>query len=1271
MLTITIPVVVAIAVGIFYWHRTKRRLRVRKKIPLPEEIKNAGESGKLVFFIGAGISRLRGLPSWKELADQYLQDLHGKRIFNSTQIKQFESLNPKQKLSISQLADKINSKQEIARLLRESGSESGSIYETIRNIGCVCVTTNYDELLIPKSNRIYSREKILPYRLNELGTIIHLHGCMKEPETMIVTTKDYLENYNNSQITYFLKYLFEEKTVVFLGYGLEEDEILEHLLRRGEMQNNKVKHFHVKGFSGKESHLRAGLCKYYEETFGINLLSFLQEDGDYGAIESILEDWAEQMEIQPPSLYEDTKIILDKVSDMPIEDILPRIEKEPTLCPLFFRKAEGLKWFTPLQQKGYFKPEKLPLWRAAEYLKKTAAELEWLDLKGKMENLSGLDLLDLEENKSYQKSILSIMEDATKHAKKKEVSYYQMWWTLAETLFYIPHDIMSDKTIEAVDYWLEDKNSSDLVAEAIGEKLILKLLNKKNDHADSIAGKLLSKLFRVSFSPCPLAISRTGQKAHFQFDDFWAEKIIEVAAFKSGEHLGREGVSIFHDELVYTLKELDKDRFSSMWRPAIRDHEQNLLSDNAENILIQACRDSLTGFIQSSPEEARKYLRELLDSKYITIQRIAIHCIGQERELYEELWDYIIDKKFFHYNFQHEIWHFLKLNYKLFTKEQKKETLQIIQGKTHKDEDGNISVEATARERVSWLKAIKDYGEDEDKVYQSEIKAAGKEPEHPDFSIYTETGEAEIVHPSSPYTKDEINGMEISDLVKELKSFRATGGWEKPSVFGFSQSFKDAIVSSPLRYFEHLHEFKDLDLAYVHSVITAYSELWREKNEFPWDDIWPHLLQYILEAVEREGFWDIDSNDNDNRNEYAANRNDVVKTISTLIKKGAQSDDHAFDEKNHGKVKDILKCLMGNQKGDPFNKNSSFDALTIAINSPRGQCLEALINVALRHYRLADKKNDGNHAKAWKEFQPYFDTELKQKSDVNYEFFALIPRYIPIFLYMSEEWLMKNLETIFDKNDNKKWTYAIHGYAYLSRFVIEVYQHLKSHGHIVRVLNDKNLPQKCSIRFVQNAVHSFLANKEQLSDEDSLIHILLSRGKSHEIDEIIHFVCSFRPEYREKIIPKVYELWPRIQKIVQDVGFSSENGCSLALSLSRWSKFLNQIDDKNQEWLLEIAPYTHSLPLAHRFLENLARLSERHPFEVNKILQAMIDGASEHTYGFLGSDKQIKTILENLVDEGKEKGKYAAQETVSKFAEKSMFQPSKLLSEILNEREQK
>lgn len=1258
--------------------------KLEKKIQLPKEIKHAGESGDLVFFIGAGLSNSVGLPSWRKLAEKSLQDLLDKKKFNHAQIEQLKSLSPKQILSICQLTDKENFKQKIVNHLQKP--ESRGIYETINKIGCVCVTTNYDDLLenqqhllsevstskkpeeleayVSENNeipdRIYRREDIHKYLLEELGTVIHLHGCIIKPDTMVITTGDYLENYNDSNIVKFLKYLFEEKTVVFLGYGLEEDEILEHLLRRGRTQNNgNTKHFNIRGFFSWEIHLYEGLRKYYKETFGINLLGFIRDDKNHGAVEGIIEDWASKMKIRFPSLHGDIKIINNiNDPDVMVGDILPRIKRKPKLLPLFFRKARGLKWFFPLQNEGYFKSKYLlpskpseregstSQWEAANYLANTAPELV------------------TEEGKSYHKEFLSIIENTTGYAEKEKFSNYQLWSRFAQILLYIPYNLISTEVIEAVDYWLEDKHGSDLVAEVIGEKLLPKLLNEQDENVDDITSGLLSKLFKVTFKPYSSVISEAGQKADFQFYDYQVKKFIEDLASKSGKRLGKKGVAVFHDELTHVLEKLKKDRWSSVWQPAIEDHKQNSFHDDTENMLVLACRNSLTGFIKSSPENAKEYLRELLGSEYETIHRIAIYCAGQEREPYKSLWPHIINEKFFHANYQHEMWHFLKLNYRLFSDNQKKETLGIIQQIERKNKNGDILKEASARARSNWLAAIKDYGKDEKMFYQREVQIVGAESEHPSFSSYTGNGEAEIVHPNSPYTKDELNKMKISNLVEALKSFRSTDGWEQPSVFGLSQCFKDAIISEPLHYLEHLDKFENLTFAYMHSIVSAYGDLWREKANLPWDDIWPHLLQYISSIVGQEEFWTEDNIDTGKRDEYVADRNEVLKAIGVLIREGVQSDDHAFDEKHHGKAKDILQHLLENQKSDTFSENSSFDALTIAINSPRGQCMEALINVALRHCRIADRKNNGKHIEAWQEFQQCFDKELKRTADINYEFFALIPRYIPNFLYMSEEWIMKNLEVIFDQNDNKKWTCAIHGYAYLSRFLIEVYQHLKSHGHITRALNDKDLPQKCSIRFVQNAVHSFLADKEQIDDETSLIYILLSRGKSSEIHEIIRFICSFRPEDRERIIPRVYELWPQIQNIIREIDFSSENGRSLASSLCRWTEFLDQIDDENIEWLLEIAPYVHFGNFSRRFLGNLARISKQHPFDVNEILQKMIEGVQEHTYGFLGADEQIKTILENLVVEGGENGEIEAKETVSKFAAKGMFRYSEILQQI-------
>ena len=198
----------------------------------------------MVLFIGAGISKLLGLPLWPELARRVLEDLVEKGMFNLNEIKDIKSSEPQQVLSIAGLfyGEKCI-REEIAKHLQKPEQEG--IYRNINNIGCVYVTTNYDELLAPhyssrtgetqkpeRTERVYAREKIRPSLLDKPGTVIHLHGCIDDPATMIVTIKDYLEHYDSDNIQEFLRHLFRKKVVVFLGYGLEEIEILKYIFRQ-------------------------------------------------------------------------------------------------------------------------------------------------------------------------------------------------------------------------------------------------------------------------------------------------------------------------------------------------------------------------------------------------------------------------------------------------------------------------------------------------------------------------------------------------------------------------------------------------------------------------------------------------------------------------------------------------------------------------------------------------------------------------------------------------------------------------------------------------------------------------------------------------------------------------------------------------------------------------------------------------------------------------------------------------------------------------------
>ena len=305
-------------------------LHLREIPDLPEEIIEAGKNGELVLFVGAGVSMLLDLPSWDGLAANVLEDLRKKKYLNYSEVDQLSHLDAKKQLSIADLIVREDNKElDISQFIPKK-DEGDSIYKTINNIGCVCVTTNYDELLSPRflekkkratgdavateGIRIFEKEKLLASYLDEPGTVVHLHGSVREPKNMIVTTKDYLMHYDDKRVQHFLGQLFEKKTVLFLGYGLEEAEILEHILRRGGVgpTSGDRRRFSLHPFYKSQKPLYEKILQYYEKSFGVHVQGYVRDYKNYQQLHKIIESWAPQLQISKPAIAND----LDRINEV-------------------------------------------------------------------------------------------------------------------------------------------------------------------------------------------------------------------------------------------------------------------------------------------------------------------------------------------------------------------------------------------------------------------------------------------------------------------------------------------------------------------------------------------------------------------------------------------------------------------------------------------------------------------------------------------------------------------------------------------------------------------------------------------------------------------------------------------------------------------------------------------------------------------------------------------------------------------------------------------
>ena len=288
---------------------------------LPNEVVQAGLMGELVFFVGSGASILHGLPSWNDLAQSVLEDLREKGFLNYSELEQLLALkDAKKQLSIAErIAEKQKYDLNIQRYLTPASEESG-IYQALNSINCPCVTTNYDELLIPyyqntvdgsgtavNFDRISDPNDIFAGLLNNSGIVVDLHGSINKPAGMIVTTKDYLEHYDHENIKQFLGELFQTKVVLFVGYGLEEAEILEHILRRGNAGKDlpSRKRFALQGFFQSQKPLYKHLYEYYESSFGVHIVGFERDQNSYKQLEHIIKKWAREIEVNKTPLVKD------------------------------------------------------------------------------------------------------------------------------------------------------------------------------------------------------------------------------------------------------------------------------------------------------------------------------------------------------------------------------------------------------------------------------------------------------------------------------------------------------------------------------------------------------------------------------------------------------------------------------------------------------------------------------------------------------------------------------------------------------------------------------------------------------------------------------------------------------------------------------------------------------------------------------------------------------------------------------------------------------
>ncbi|WP_421535929.1 SIR2 family protein [Priestia sp. D3YE.R1] len=195
-----------------------------------QDITKAAKNENLVFFIGAGISRLSNYPQWSELVNKYYVNLYGQQKKNAYSSDEY--------LRIPQIFYDVEGEEAYDSILKEVFSvkrDTNSIHEKILAMNPIhIITTNYDDLIEKACwqrgqylNVISSDEDVA--KATSSRYLLKVHGDFSKGykgKHVVLKESDYM-NYeqNFPLISNLMKTLMATHTIVFIGYSLGDYNI--------------------------------------------------------------------------------------------------------------------------------------------------------------------------------------------------------------------------------------------------------------------------------------------------------------------------------------------------------------------------------------------------------------------------------------------------------------------------------------------------------------------------------------------------------------------------------------------------------------------------------------------------------------------------------------------------------------------------------------------------------------------------------------------------------------------------------------------------------------------------------------------------------------------------------------------------------------------------------------------------------------------------------------------------------------------------------------
>jgi hypothetical protein len=289
---------------------------------------DALRSGTLLAFVGAGVTKPLGYPSWPELVRRLASEvrrIRGEDVQSNGLVIRVRDVleNFNDPLVQAQIL-KENLGTRYFQIMREvfgpRDAQARSVADLVSLPFKHLLTSNYDTGLeqhhlvgaIPGSICLYhdATAEFIAHFLDSrfARRIVHVHGRYDEPERLILTQQDY-DAYNTVPIfERFWNVMTSAATLAFFGFSFADLELLYGFtaatrVLRPSGGNQEVRHFAVLGLADES--LEAAKRITFRMKYGIEPVCFLQQGNDFSGYDEILASLRTEGAALPPTAGEE------------------------------------------------------------------------------------------------------------------------------------------------------------------------------------------------------------------------------------------------------------------------------------------------------------------------------------------------------------------------------------------------------------------------------------------------------------------------------------------------------------------------------------------------------------------------------------------------------------------------------------------------------------------------------------------------------------------------------------------------------------------------------------------------------------------------------------------------------------------------------------------------------------------------------------------------------------------------------------------------------